>query len=218
MSLGNGLILDIITAIILAASAFIGVKKGFVWTLISFASWFMCIVLGFLSLGVVSDYLCENTSLDDIINNTIISSVSESITESSAYQAIPDLYSSLVDNTTSDIIYATSSSLTSIIISITSFILVVLIVRLICFIMLHLFSKKHNDGVIGFFDGLLGFVFGLTRGIILVFVLFAVLVPLLGVVFPGLSTSVLNSMDTSYVAKYLYNDNALLIIIRDFFL
>lgn len=217
MNLESGLILDIITGAILLVSAIFGARKGFTRTLVSFVSWFLCVVLGFVFLNKITEYICTQTSLDDFVNNAIISSVGESITESNAYQAIPDLFSSLVDDSISDIIYATSASLTGIIVSIISFLAVVIVIKLICFIILHLFSKKHNDGALGFFDGLCGFIFGLTRGVIIVLIFFAMLVPVLGLAFPDLSAKILGSMETSYVAKYLYHDNALLMIIKEFF-
>lgn len=217
MNLGSGLILDIIAGAILIVSAVRGARKGFARTMVNFISWFLCVALGFVFLSKITDYICNQTSLDDFINNAIISSIGESITESNAYQAIPNLFSSLVDDSMGDIIYATSASLTGIIIAIISFLAVVIVIKLICFIIIHLFSKKHHKGAIGFFDGLCGFIFGLTTGVIVLFIFFAMLVPVLGLAFPDFSAKVLDGINASYVAKYLYNDNALLMIIKDFF-
>lgn len=217
MSLGLGIILDVITVVILILSAVLGAKKGLTITLVSFVSWFCCVILGFFFIGTVRDYLCANTSLDDNINNAILNSMGDSIADSSAYKAIPDLFSSWIDNSTSDIIYATSASLTNVIMSVISFLTIVIVIKLISFILIHLFSKKDRDGVIGFFDGFMGFLFGVTRAVIIVFIFFALLVPLLGLALPSVSEKIIAAMDTSYIAKYLYNDNALLIILRDFF-
>lgn len=49
------------------------------------------------------------------------------------------------------------------------------------------------------------------------FLLFALLVPVLGLIWPELSESIVKSMDDSYIAGFLYNNNVLLILVRDFF-
>ena len=49
------------------------------------------------------------------------------------------------------------------------------------------------------------------------FAISAIGLPVLGVVLPDLADAALAAMDKSYMAKYLYDDNVLLILLRDLF-
>ena len=108
-----------------------------------------------------------------------------------------------------------AASVTSILLTIISFLTIVIGIKVVCFLLSHLLSKKHNDGIVGFFDGFMGFIFGAVRGLLLVFLFFTILVPLLSLVLPDFSAAILTSMDQSRLAHYLYEENILLILVRD---
>jgi hypothetical protein len=98
-----------------------------------------------------------------------------------------------------------------------AFLLVVFGVKLVVALLIRLFSRKYHRGVIGFMDGLGGLLFGGVRGIIYVLLLFALLIPVLGVIWPGVSEWVSQAIDQGQLANLLYNNNVLLILVRDLF-
>lgn len=217
MQLGPGMIMDVITVLLLLLSTISGARKGFAMTVMSFMQWFVCIVLGMIFCDRAKTLLMEETAIDDFINAQILKHIETTIEESSSYRALPDLFSSMVNDTADGFAYGTASTVTSVIMTTVAFLAVVLSVKAIGFVFAHLFSRKYNDGITGFFDGFLGFLFGIGRGCLLILLFYVVLVPVLGIIWPDFSDLISASIEDSYIAKLLYDNNMLLILVRDFF-
>lgn len=217
MSLGYGMILDILAVVILLFSIIGGARKGFTKTCFSFMQWFTCIVAGFFLCTLVKDTLISYTTLDDAIHNYILDQMKTTIEESAPYQSVPDLFSQWLQEAGNDFVYSTCASLTDIILTILSFLLIVLGVKLVGGIFVLLFSKEYHDGVVGCLDGVLGFLFGAVRGVLLLMVLFALLVPVLTLLPETLSVAIKTALDQSMIASVVYDDNLLLILLRDLF-
>lgn len=217
MNLEPGMIMDILAAVILLFSLIWGAQKGFAQTLLSFMQWFICIIAGFFLCASAKEYIIKNTTLDEAINSYILDQIGTTIEESTPYNSMPDLFSEWINRGSSDFVYGTSAALTDVILTVLSFIAVILVIKLVCGIFALIFSKEYHDGVIGFLDGLVGFLFGGVRGILLVYLSFAVLVPLLSLLPPEVSNPIKSAMDQSYIASVLYDDNLLLILVRDLF-
>ena len=98
-----------------------------------------------------------------------------------------------------------------------AFLLIILAVKIVGGILVLLLSKDYHDGVIGCLDSVLGFLFGAVRGVLLLFILFALLVPVLTLLPGTLSVALKTAMDQSMIATVLYDDNLLLILLRDLF-
>lgn len=209
--------MDFIIVLILALSAVLGARKGFAMTLASFMQWFVCIIAGLLFCNKAKGFLIDDTTLDDSINRIVLSHIETSIEESAPYKAMPDLFSSWINQGAEDFAYGTSASITNVVMTVIAFLAVVLAIKVIGFLVVHLFSRKYNDGVTGFFDGLMGFLFGLVRGVLLVLLFFTVLVPVLGVIWPDISLTLVELMDGTRLAEILYDDNMILVLIRDLF-
>lgn len=217
MNLEPGIIMDILAAAILLFSLIRGAQKGFTQTLLSFVQWFACILAGFFLCASAKEYIIHHTNLDEAINSYILDQISTTIEESTPYTSMPDLFSEWINDEGGNFVYGTSASLTNVILTVLAFIAVIIVIKLVCGLFAMIFSKKHNDGIIGFLDGFVGFLFGAVRGVLLVFLAFAMLVPLLSLMPSGLSEPIKLAMDQSYAASFLYDDNLLLILIRDLF-
>ncbi|MGN0659874.1 MAG: CvpA family protein [Emergencia sp.] len=209
--------MDIIVILILLLSAILGARKGCALTIASFMQWFVCIITGFIFADEVKVFLMDNTMLDDMIHSAVLQHIETTIEESSPYQAVPALFSTWVNEEGHDFAYGTAASITGVIMTVVSFLVIIFALKVIAFLIVHLFSRRYNEGVTGFFDGLLGFALGLVRGVLLVLLFFAFLVPVLGTVWPSFSETVVEAMDKSYVAGLIYDDNVLLILLRDLF-
>lgn len=209
MELGTGLMMDIAVLGILLLSTIWGARKGLALTVSNFMQWFVCLILGFVFCHKASELLADYTGLEEWIRNAVESQIETTLEESPIYRLLPDLFNGWIDSST--------DSITSALMTIIAFLFIVFGIKLISFLVTQAFSRKYNDGVTGFIDGLLGFLFGLGRGLILAMLFFAVLVPILGLFMPGLSASISDAMETSSIAKIFYDENVLLILIRDIF-
>lgn len=217
MHLQPGMMMDILAAVILLISLIRGAKTGFARTLVSFMQWFICIIAGFILCSSVKEYLITQTELDDAINSYILDQVGTSIEQSAPYMAMPDLFSQWIQDSSTGFVYGTTASLTDVILTVIAFIVVILAIKLLCWFFVWIFSKEHHDGLIGFLDSLVGLLFGAVRGVLLILLLFAFLVPVLCLLPGTLSETLKTAMDQSSVASFLYDDNLLLILVRDLF-
>ncbi|MEF9921367.1 MAG: CvpA family protein [Anaerovoracaceae bacterium] len=209
--------MDVIVGVIILLSMFFGVKKGFALTLINCMQWFLSVIVAFLFYGRFQDLLVDKTHIDEVINEKIVTTISGSVTESPTYQSIPHLFSDTLNEISDTFMYRTATTMTDILLSIIAFLLIIIGIKIACFLISRLFSKKYNDGIVGFFDGAFGLGLGLVRGVLLVLIFFAFLVPILGIIFPEFSTFFLDSFETSYIAEMIYNDNILLILMDSLF-
>ena len=217
MELGTGIIMDIAAIAILLASTVLGARKGLALTVASFMQWFLCVAAGFIFCGKMKTLLTDYTELDEFFLNSVKAHVQTSIEESSVYRALPDLFSGFADDSAQTLSYDTAASITSALMTVVAFLTVVLCIKLVFFLIVHLLSRRYNDGVAGFIDGFLGFLFGLARGLILTLLFFALLVPVLSLLWPELTDAVSSSIEDSRIAKLFYDNNVLLILVRDFF-
>ena len=73
------------------------------------------------------------------------------------------------------------------------------------------FSKRHRDGLSGCFDGILGLAAGAIKGAILVLLFLALLMPFINFVSPDSADAVMQSLQQSYIAGFLYDHNVILL-------
>ncbi|MDD2216047.1 MAG: CvpA family protein, partial [Eubacteriales bacterium] len=93
-----------------------------------------------------------------------------------------------------------------------SFLAVVIGIRLLFILLSSLFGKKRNKGITGFVDGFFGLIVGMLKGAILVFLLLALLVPVIGL---SGGDFLADSLRDSSIASTLYDNNLILLIIKD---
>lgn len=213
----SGLIMDAAICAILIFSIYKGARKGLAMTVISFSQWFVCIILGMVFCGRAKSYIMEKTIIDENLNEHIMSHVSGTIEESSAYNSVPDLFSSYIENGGGQVTGQIADSVTSVVMTVIAFLTIVIGIRFAGWLFTLLFSKKYHSGITGFFDGVLGVMFGFVRGVLCIFVFLALLVPVLCYIFPSASAFITESMDKSNIAGFLYNNNVILILLRDLF-
>lgn len=217
MGTETGIIMDILTLGILLLSTALGSRKGFALTVASFMQWFVCMILGFLLCGSAKGVLEDYTSLDEFIQTAITNHIRTTIEESSSYRVLPDLFSGWINDGADSFSTITAASMTSALMTVVAFLAVVFALKVVAFLFIHLLSRRYHDGVTGFIDGFFGFLFGFARGLILAMLFFAVLVPLLGILWPDLSEPIADAIAHSGIASVFYDNNVLLILIRDFF-
>ena len=217
METGTGFIMDIIVLAIILFSTIFGARKGFAAAVSSFMQWFLCIVLGFFFNDTVKELLQDYTELDESIHRVISEQLSARIEESPTYRTLPDLFGGFLKDSPESFGNAAAEPICSALMSVIAFLAVVFGIKVLCALIMFLFSRKHNDGVTGFIDGFLGFLFGMARGLLLALLGFAVLVPVLGLLLPESAQPLIYAIEHSDIASVFYNENVLLILVRDLF-
>jgi uncharacterized membrane protein required for colicin V production len=104
-----------------------------------------------------------------------------------------------------------SDSLTNLIFNIIGFLAVALAIKLFLMLLTMLFSKEKNSGFIGGMDGFFGLLAGALKGIILVYILLALMVPITSL---SGSSFLISQLDGSVLGSYLYDNNLILKLVK----
>ena len=211
------MVLDIIVAIIIIFAMVQGFRRGFIFTFIHTVGWLLAVILGFVWAPHVKLLLLEKTGLYPALEGRLADKFTEAMSNSQlSFDSMPAILSGKLEAFAGNVAGAMSENLADLLFTIISFLLVVFVIKLLLWLVLCLLSKKHNEGFTGFLDGALGLLSGFVKGLILVFVLLALLVPVMGMIGGDLTETTLKALDESYFAKDLYDNNLILLIVRDF--
>ena len=209
--------MDIAIGLIILFSMIAGARRGFAMTLINCMHWFLSLILAYVFCDDVKAYIIDNTTLDDTINQIMVNSMNSNFSGNTLYMSIPTLFENQLKSMADGFLYKTASSMTDLLITILSFLVILIGIKIACFLLSRLFSKKYNQGLVGFFDGLIGLLLGFVRGTILVFIFLAFLVPFITLFYPELAPVIMEYLDQSYIAGILYEHNILLVIVNGMF-
>jgi len=154
-------------------------------------SWILSIVFAFAFAPNVKGYLQENTGFHEFFSKML----SERMPETLYFERVVSA---------------------DFIMTLTSFLLVIVASKLVFFLLISFLSKKSHGGVRGFIDGVLGLIMGFIKGVFIVSVLLAVMIPCISLYDSGLVHIVQSWLDSSYFAGTLYDNNILVLIVSDF--
>ncbi|MDD3350277.1 MAG: CvpA family protein [Eubacteriales bacterium] len=207
--------LDIAVVVIFLLSTAQGLRKGFVQTFIHAIGWLLALVISYASYPFAASFLKDKTGLYDFLHLSILSRLSDggSAESDSIINGLPLLLKSPIVAIQDSITATLATGLTDFLFNLMSFLLVALIVRAILLLLSSLLSKKRHGGVTGFVDGLFGLLAGAAKGILLNFVLLALLVPIISF---SSGDAIMTALENSMIAKTLYDNNLLFLIIHDF--
>jgi len=207
---------DVVIIIIIAVSAFVGYKKGLLYSLINSLAFIAIIVLSFIFRPFVVGIL-NKTSLplhfSDAILGKITSSGLTSGSEISSKLELPAIVSDYCSKNvsgwsegtiTGDVAVNISQALSSFLINALA-IIILFILLSICFVVIRILLKGFRDlPVVGKIDGIGGLFFGAVSGLIFCLIIFMVLC---------LSSSnefispIVQNLNESLFAKYFYYNN-----------
>ncbi len=205
--------MDIAIAAVILLSAICGFRSGFVKTFLHTIGWIASIILGFIWYPQLNSFLQEHTNYYNSMRSNVSHRLSDAAGNAVAdnFSSIPDILQRTVATATRTLSDSLADSITHLFFSIVSLVIVVAAIKFVFWIFIQLFSKTKNEGFTGFVDSALGLGFGALKGILLILVLMALLVPISNF---ADTTFFTDSIASSTVASLLYNANPLLLFIR----
>jgi len=147
--------IDIIILLIITLSGYIGIKRGFIKTILHFSSTVLSLILTGLLLPFSSKILYQ-TQLVIIIRAKIYDFLEKKQN------------TSIILNNTVDVI-------TNIIVNIVGFIIVIILVKFIISIVLKLFNVISKIPVLKQLNSLLGFISGIASGALICYILIGII-------------------------------------------
>lgn len=212
------MVLDVIIGIIVVAIMGYSFRRGFVYSFLRTIDWILAVVAAFIWSSKLGEFIMEKT---DIYTNMLTKTqekFKDSMAEAtSEMNSLPTIFGDIVSDATNKVASDMAVVVTDRIFGIMCFAIIVIGVKLVIFALITLLSKENNDGFLGFTDGIAGMAVGFVKAMIVVFLLLALMLPAVNMLSPEHTDAVMKSLDNSYFAGDLYDNNFLLLIVRDFF-
>ena len=215
------IIIDLVIIAIIALCVFLGYKKGLTQYIIKIFSFIISLVVAFVLFKPVSNFVIQNTKIDETIKEAVINVVKDDVEETGKVKednnlpkAMVEYINNTIENAVNEakenVIEVAAEGIASATINVGVAILLFIIVR-IALIFISMLSKIITDlPIIKQFDKTGGIIYGLLKSFVIIFVIFA----LLSFVSPMIEqTGIIVAINKSFIGSILYNNNLLLKII-----
>lgn len=210
------MIADLFVLAVFALSVFFSMRRGFAMTLAGFLKGIAAVVLAWIFCDDLAAILLDIPTLHDFAVGRISAGLSARWESSAVYNALPKLFTEGENGITDALINEGVTKLSLLFFTILGFFLILIGIRLFVRLLEKALSHKHRGGFIGFSDRLLGLLLGIIVGAFNVLLALALLLPLAGLFLPSLSESIPAWFENSHFAREIYDNNLLLILMRDF--
>ena len=204
------LIADIIIVLILATCIFFGVKRGLTGVIDKLLSIVISLILSLILFKPVSALIIDHTNIyNDLVTNiesSLNSKENMSEEEKSAEpNIIIDSINKQMDTVKDNANDVIARSIAEVIINLMVIIILFILINIIMFFLKFIFGAIASLPIIKQLDKLGGFIYGIIEGLIIVYVVLAILS------FVNIQEVQL-AIKTSYIASILYNNNLLLML------
>jgi len=205
---------DILILLILIIATYFGYKKGFLRTLTGVISIILSFVLA-LNFSPQVETFIKSTPIYENIYENIEKNVTPTSTNEDEYntsklnmpqQMIKDIKEN-TESAKNEVVNTLTQKICDTAVKIVSIILIFLAVRILIMLLLSGFGIIKKLPLIGWFDRMLGALFGFVRGFLVVYLLLTVVTAF--TVF-NVENSLVKSINHSEFAKIMYNNNVFL--------
>lgn len=206
-----GIIMDIIVIGIIIVSTFIGYKRGLINVIFNLCAFLIALIITIFLYTPITNFVIENTEFDEKIENVIIEKGVSNEEGNSTEESVVDKYilQSITD-TKNEIVQSTSAIIAQKVIGIITAIVLFIVVRIILIFAKALINGIASLPIIKQLNEVGGLVYGILMGLIIVYVILAVLYFVISVNNTG---TIANAINTSIITKILYSNNLILNII-----
>ena len=209
------IIVDLVILAIMILCIIIGYVRGLTGSLIKILSFVLSIVIAFILFIPISNLIIDKTQIDENLEQTIRETIigNEQNKEEKMPQAITDYIGQKVENVADDakeaIADSTARDVSVTIVKAGTWIVLFIIARILLIFLRFITALIAKLPVIKQCDKLGGIIYGIIEGLIIIYVLLAII----SFVSPMLSGNLANAIDKSYIGSIMYNNNLLLKII-----
>lgn len=212
------ILVDLIVLAIIGICVFFGYRRGLIGVAFKIVSFFLAIIIAFLLFKPVSNIIINNTGLDESIKAIVIEKVraqheNEDIVEDKSNQSsvggyINQSLKNVAEDTINATIEKTADNITRIIINIIIFLIVYVFARVIL-----LFTRGMLDIIAGLplikqTNKAGGIIYGLLKGVLIVYVVFAII----SLISVSDSSKLVELIEQSVFGKLMYQNNYVLML------
>ena len=211
------IIIDIIIVAIIASCIFFGYKKGLTGVLFNILSFFISFVVAFILFKPVANYVIDNTQIDENIQKSMVSIIHSDETNEEK-DKMPNVIMQYINETIEEasndmkenVVQSASQNVAITIINIGVWILLFVIIKIVLIFVKAISELISNLPVIKQFDKLGGIIYGILKGFIILFFIFAIL----SFIAPMAEKwGIIQMVNQSLLGSLFYHNNLLLSII-----
>lgn len=196
------MILDLIVILVIALFTFIGYKQGLIKVAIKIASFFIAIIIALVLFKPVSTLVINNTTIDDKIENAIIEKITPEGMKPEDKVETQNLPSGIIKNT-NDSIKNIAETLTTKLIEICTILILYIVARIVLKFISALATLIEKIPILKQFNKLGGTVYGLVKGVLIVYVILAIIY----LASPLLKENTSKKIEEARLTKMMYNNN-----------
>lgn len=208
------LIIDVIIIAIIALFIFWGYHRGLIGVAFKILTFFVAILVALFLYKPVSNLIIENTDIEDNIKNSIIekfsSNENEQVTEENM-QNMPQVLINYITDYTNEVqnatVYTIAEELSIAIINIIVALALFIITKIILIIFRALSKILAELPIIKQFDKTGGIIYGLIEGLLVVYLILAI-ISLCSSMIEG--SEIISNINNSILGGFLYNNNIIL--------
>lgn len=205
-----GIIIDIIIIAIIAISTFLAYKKGLIVLAIKLCAFIIAIVVTFILYNPVSNLVINVTNIDETVQNAILEKTTDLINQEEIANQ-NETMQNLINQAKEGTLPEASRELAISIVKFGVMIILFLAVRIGLVFVTALANMLAGLPIIKQLNKSGGIVYGLLRGIILVYAIFMIMV-IVQKVNPTMNIE--ENIKETFIAKYMYEHNVLNIFIK----
>ena len=208
------IIVDLVILAIFILCIIIGYVRGLTGSLIKILSFVLSIVIAFILFVPISNLIINNTQIDDNLEQSIREMIiGNNEEEQKMPEAITDYIQQQVESASDSakeaIADSTAREVSLTIVKAGTWIVLFIVARILLIFLKFITALIAKLPVIKQFDKLGGIIYGVIEGLIIIYVLLAII----SFVSPMTNGALTNAIEQSYVGSMMYNNNLLLEII-----
>ena len=211
-----GIILDVIVVAIIALNVYLCYKKGLVNLAVGLIAVVAAIILSIILYRPITNLVIENTEFDEAIENTIVKTFAPEGTEEGQVQYVGILsyleteLGNAVNETKNEVVYETAGAMAEKILNLIVFIIIFTAVRVVLFALTFVADAITSLPILKQLDDVGGIIYGLLKALLIIYVVLAVVSVIVSFT---ANTAISDTISSSYVTKFFYDNNVLLNIL-----
>lgn len=196
-----GIVVDLIIIAIIALSAFLGYRKGFVTLAIKFFAFIIAIAITFIIYKPVSNVVINVTQIDESIENSILEKANEIMKNEEN-----ETSNKMLEDAKTGILPQTAREIAVNIVTGGVVLILFIAVRIALKFVTALANIVAKLPIIKQFNEMGGLLYGVLRGVLVVYIAM-LLIGVVGQINP--QNSIHQNINESYVGKMMYENNVL---------
>ena len=196
-----GIVVDLIIIAIIALSAFLGYRKGFVTLAIKFFAFIIAIAITFIIYKPVSNVVINVTGIDESIENAILEKANDIMTNEEN-----ETSNKMLEEAKTGILPQTAREIAVNIVTGGVVLILFIAVRIALKFVTALANIVAKLPIIKQFNEMGGLLYGVLRGVLVVYIAM-LLIGVVGQINP--QNSIHQNINESYVGKMMYENNVL---------